>query len=61
MDQAAEWARVPAWLVGRLRLGPGMPAPSGQIPPPWARRENEAPTARDARGPLQAQLLEAEG
>jgi hypothetical protein len=25
-----------------LRLGSGMPAPSGQIPPPWAWWENEA-------------------
>jgi hypothetical protein len=32
----------------RLRLGAGMPAPSGPIPPPWARWENEAPTARAA-------------
>jgi hypothetical protein len=23
-----------------------MPAPSGQIPPPWARWENEAPATR---------------
>jgi hypothetical protein len=25
-----------------------MPAPSGQIPPPWAWWENEAPTTRAA-------------
>jgi hypothetical protein len=31
-----------------------MPAPSGQIPPPWARWEIEAPAARAARGPSQA-------
>jgi hypothetical protein len=29
-----------------------MPAPSGQIPPPWAWRENEAPTTRAARRPV---------
>jgi hypothetical protein len=39
-------ARVPGWLVGRLWLGSGMPVQSGQIPPPWARWENEAPTTR---------------
>ena len=32
--------------------GSGMPAPSGQIPPPWARWENEAPTTRAACGPV---------
>src|SRR5215211_7991158 len=37
--------------------GSGMPAPSGQIPPPWARWENEAPTTRTARSPAQAQPL----
>jgi hypothetical protein len=29
-----------------------MPAPSGQIPPPWAWWENEAPAARTARRPV---------
>ena len=29
-----------------------MPAPSGQIPPPWAWWENEAPTTRAARRPV---------
>jgi hypothetical protein len=28
--------QVPGRLVERLRLGSGMPAPPGQIPPPWA-------------------------
>ena len=32
-----------------------MPAPSGQLPPPWARWENEAPTARAAGSSSQAQ------
>ena len=32
--------------------GSGMPAPSGQIPPPWAWWENEAPTTRAARRPV---------
>jgi hypothetical protein len=45
MDQACRVgsAQVPGWLVECLRLGLGMPAPSGQIPPPWAWGENEAP------------------
>ena len=34
-----------------------MPAPSGQIPPPWARWENEAPVARAACDPSQATRL----
>jgi hypothetical protein len=36
----------PGWLVGRLRLGVGHASTVGQIPPPWARVENEAPTTR---------------
>jgi integrase len=34
-----------------------MPAPSGQIPPPWARWENEAPTVRAACSSSQAQAV----
>jgi hypothetical protein len=50
LDRAAGHrpARVPGWLVEGLRLGSGMPAPSGQIPPSWAWWEIEAPTARAA-------------
>jgi hypothetical protein len=29
-------AQLPGWLVERPRLGSGMPAPSGRLPPPWA-------------------------
>ena len=32
-----------------------MPAPSGQIPPPWAWWENEAPATR-AKSPAQATI-----
>jgi hypothetical protein len=35
-----------------------MPAPSGQIPPPWAWWENEAPTARAACSSAQDAALE---
>jgi hypothetical protein len=45
-------AQVPGWLVECLRLGVGMPAPPGQIPPPWARWENEAPATRAAGRPV---------
>jgi hypothetical protein len=34
-----------------------MPAPSGQIPPPWAWRENEAPTTRAACRPASGRLV----
>jgi hypothetical protein len=33
-----------------------MPAPSGQIPPPWAWWENEAPTTRAADRPVPGRL-----
>jgi hypothetical protein len=36
--------------------GSGMPAPSGQLPPPWAWWEIEAPTTRAARRPVPGQL-----
>jgi hypothetical protein len=49
-------ARVPSWLGGgACGWWSGMPPPSGQIPPSWAWWEIEAPTARAARGPSQAQ------
>jgi hypothetical protein len=34
-----------------------MPAPSGQLPPPWARWENKAPATRQLAGPRQASTL----
>jgi hypothetical protein len=48
-----------AGLVGgRLAAGGwACQEPSGQIPPPWAWWENEAPTTRDACGPCQATSL----
>jgi hypothetical protein len=42
-------------LVECLRLGSGMPAPTGQIPPPWAWWKNEAPATRATCSPSQAQ------
>src|SRR5512133_1625925 len=42
--------RVGWW--GACGWGSGMPAPSGQIPPPWAWWENEAPATRAARRPV---------
>jgi hypothetical protein len=57
MDEAAEWARLRCrvgWW-GACGWGSGMPAPFGQIPPPWAWWENEAPTTR-AKGPAQAPI-----
>jgi hypothetical protein len=42
--------RVGWW--GACGWGSGMPAPTGQIPPPWAWWENEAPTTRAARRPV---------
>src|SRR5829696_9249456 len=49
-------AQEPGWLVGACGWGSGMPAPSGQLPPPWAWWENEAPATRTARSPSQAAL-----
>jgi hypothetical protein len=55
IDQVAERARSGAGLVGgACGWGSGMPAPSGQIPPPWAWWENEAPAARAACSSFQA-------
>jgi hypothetical protein len=49
-DQPPAQAGSRAELVGgRLRLGVGHPVPSGQIPPPWAWWENEAPATTAAR------------
>ena len=41
------------WLAALAAGGRACQMPSGQIPPPWAWRENEAPATRAARGPLQ--------
>jgi hypothetical protein len=50
-------AQGSGWLVGRLRLGSGMPAPSGQITSTLARLENEAPPRRPLTGPPEAPEL----
>jgi hypothetical protein len=44
--QAGSGAGLVGW--GACGWRSGMPAPSGQIPPPWARWEHEAPAARAA-------------
>jgi hypothetical protein len=46
-------SRVGWW--GACGWGSGMPAPAGQIPPPWAWWENEAPATRAARSSPQVQ------
>src|SRR5215213_4130266 len=50
--------RLGAGLVGGAACGwgSGMPAPSGQIPPPWVWWENEAPATRAARRPAPGKL-----
>ena len=55
-------AHVPSWLAECLRLAAWcMPAPSGQIPPPRAWWENEAPAARAACSSSQAAGLVVRG
>jgi hypothetical protein len=49
LDQLPSGLGSGAGLVGgACGWWSGMPAPSGQIPPPWAWWENEAPAARAA-------------
>jgi hypothetical protein len=61
LDQVADrWsARVPGWLAALAAGGRACQEPSGQIPPPWAWWENEAPATRAARGLVQAPILTA--
>ena len=56
MDQLSSGARLGCRVGCRRACGWGRacPEPSGQIPPPWAWWENEAPTTRAARRPFQA-------
>src|SRR5215208_8428385 len=59
IDEAAEQARLRCrvgWW-GACGWGSGMPVPSGQIPPPWAWWENEAPTTRAACRPASGRLF----
>ena len=46
-------AQVPGWLAALAAGGRACHLPSGQLPPPWAWRENEAPATRTARSPSQ--------
>jgi hypothetical protein len=51
MIKTAGYGRLGCRLGWRaLAAGVGHASPSGQIPPPWARWENEAPAARAACG-----------
>src|SRR4029453_2057419 len=54
LDQPPAVAGSGAGLVGggACGWGSGMPAPSGQIPPPGAWWENEAPAPRAPRRPV---------
>src|SRR4029453_10472295 len=66
-NEVGHASRLPAVAGSRAELVGGALAaggracqePSGQIPPPWARWENEAPTARAARSSAQAAQLAA--
>jgi hypothetical protein len=56
-ERALSMALRKAEMVKRetvVRLGSGMPAPSGQVPFAWAWWENEAPTTRAAGSSSQA-------
>src|SRR5215218_5921264 len=62
LDQAADLLVGPrAELVGGALAAGGRAChlPSGQIPPPWARWENEAPATRAARRPRPRQRVTA--
>jgi hypothetical protein len=52
----AEWARLGSRVSwwGACGWGRACHLPSGQIPPPWARWENEAPATRAASSSAQA-------
>jgi hypothetical protein len=57
MDQLPSGLGSGAGLVGGVLAAGGRACqePSGQIPPPWAWWENEAPTTRAARSLSKAQ------